>query len=378
MKEKKVLVSGCYDLIHGGHVAFFKTAAQFGKLYVSVGADSNLLLLKGKAPYFSQEERVYMVNAIRFVEEAFVASGSGMLDFEPDIERIKPDFFVVNKDGHTPDKEELCKRMGIEYKVLERIPETGLPPRASSLTKKELGFPYRICIAGGWMDQPWVSEIYPGSVVVAQLMPTIEFNDRSGMATSSRKVALEIWENKFPNGDPIHNAKLLFGAENPPWSKYISGSQDHIGLLNPGVSRLYYNGGYWPEKIDSTRDKDICEWLSKALHLIPLEPRPVGYDPLEVKNLTRDIVKRLAGAGELCWESILRKDIIGLGESMTNTFLAWRKMLPYTVPVYVMKEMEEKYFPNYAGAVTSGSGGGYVMVASEYAIEGELKIKVRF
>jgi len=77
-------------------------------------------------------------------------------------------------------------------------------------------------------------------------------------------------------------------------------------------------------------------------------------------------------------ESILRKDIIGLGESMTNTFLAWRKMLPYTVPVYVMKEMEEKYFPNYAGAVTSGSGGGYVMVASEYAIEGELKIKVRF
>jgi len=83
------------------------------------------------------------------------------------------------------------------------------------------------------MDQPWVSEIYPGSVVVAQLMPTIEFNDRSGMATSSRKVALEIWENKFPNGDPIHNAKLLFGAENPPWSKYISGSQDHIGLLNP-------------------------------------------------------------------------------------------------------------------------------------------------
>ena len=55
MKEKKVLVSGCYDLIHGGHVAFFKTAAQYGKLYVAVGTDANLLLLKGKVPYYSQK-----------------------------------------------------------------------------------------------------------------------------------------------------------------------------------------------------------------------------------------------------------------------------------------------------------------------------------
>ena len=199
MKEKKVLVSGCYDLIHGGHVAFFKTAAQYGKLYVAVGTDSNLLLLKGKAPYYSQEERVYMVNSIRFVEKAFLAAGSGMLDFEPDMERIKPDIFIVNSDGHTAEKEALCKKFGVEYKVLNRIPEKGLPSRASSSIKKELQFPYRICIAGGWMDQPWVSEIYPGSVVVAQLWPTIEFNDRSGMATSSRKVAIEIWGNRYPD-----------------------------------------------------------------------------------------------------------------------------------------------------------------------------------
>ncbi len=378
MEEKKVLVSGCYDLIHGGHVAFLKTAAQYGKLYVAVGADSNLLLLKGKAPYFSQEERVYMVNSIRFVEEAFVAAGSGMLDFEPDMKRIKPDVFIVNLDGHTSGKEELCKKLGVEYKVLERIPEKGLPARASSSTKKELQFPYRICIAGGWMDQPWVSEIHPGSVVVAQLWPTIDFNDRSGMATSSRKVAIDIWGNQYPNGNPIKNAKILFGAENPPGSKYISGSQDHIGLLNPGISRLYYNGGYWPEQIDSIIDKETCEWLSKVLYLIPLEPRPVGYDPLKEKNLTADIVKELSNAGEQCWQSIIKKDTVGLGGSMTKSFLAWEKMLPYTVPEYIMKEMEEKYFSNYAGAITSGCGGGYVVVASEKEIAGAFKIKVRF
>lgn len=230
MTEKKVMVSGCFDLLHSGHIAFFKLASKFGKLYVAVGSDANLVLLKRKAPYFSQAERVYMVNSIRFVEEAFVASGSGMLDFKPDLERIKPDIFVVNTDGHTAEKEKLCKNYGIEYLILERVPEDGLPARASSTTKNELKFPYRLCSAGGWMDQPWVSEIYVGSVVVAQLLPTIDFNDRSGMATSSRKVALELWGNQYPKGNPLNNAKLLFGAENPPGSEYISGSQDHMAL----------------------------------------------------------------------------------------------------------------------------------------------------
>jgi cytidyltransferase-like protein len=102
MKDKRVLVSGCFDLLHGGHIAFLKSASQLGFLYVAVGADANLMLLKGERPHFSQEERVFMVNSIRYVKEAFIASGSGILDFKPDIERIKPDIFVVNSDGHTP------------------------------------------------------------------------------------------------------------------------------------------------------------------------------------------------------------------------------------------------------------------------------------
>ncbi|MFH1197815.1 MAG: adenylyltransferase/cytidyltransferase family protein [bacterium] len=378
MKNKKIFVSGCYDLLHGGHVAFFKTAAQYGDLYVSVGSDTNIRLLKGKAPYFSQDERVFMVHSIRFVKEAFVASGSGMLDFEPDLEKIKPDIFIVNSDGHTPEKELLCKKYGIEYKILERIPEKGLPARASSSAKKELQFPFRICIAGGWMDQPWVSEVYPGSVVVAQLWPTIDFNDRSGMATSSRKVAIDIWGNQYPNGEPIKNAKILFGAENPPGSKYISGSQDHIGLLNPGISRLFYSGNYWPEQIESTTDNEICEWLSNVLHLIPLKPRPIGYDPIKEKHLTKKNIKELGDAGEQCWQSIIKKDIIGLGNSMKATFFAWKKILPFTVPDNLMNEMETNIFPNYFGGITSGSGGGYIVVVSEKEVPSALKIKVRY
>jgi cytidyltransferase-like protein len=375
MKEKKVLVSGCYDLIHGGHVAFFKTAAHYGKLYVAVGTDSNLLLLKGKAPYYSQEERVFMVNSIRYVEKAFLATGSGMLDFEPDMERIKPDVFIVNSDGHTVEKEALCRKFGVEYKVLERIPEKGLPQRASSSIKRELQFPYRICIAGGWMDQPWVSEIYPGSVVVAQLWPTMEFNDRSGMATSSRKVALDIWGNRYPDGDPQKNAQLLFGAENPPGTQHVSGSQDHLGLLCPGINRLYYEGSYWPRKIDSTTDPVICEWLSRVMHLIPLEPRPLGYDPLLRKNLTLGLIKQLGESGDLCWKSILNRDVRGLGKAMKQSFEMWQMILPATVPEWVKKETEQ--YNDYPGFITSGCGGGYLIVASEKEVQGAVKIKIK-
>lgn len=377
IKNKKVLVSGCYDLLHGGHIAFFKTAAAYGRVYVSIGRDNNLMLLKGKKPYFSEEERLYIVKSIKYVEDAFLASGSGMLDFEPDLRRLKPDIFIVNHEGHTAEKEKLCAELGIEYLVLERIPEPGLPLRSSSGTKRELRFPYRICIAGGWMDQPWVSKIYPGSVVVAQIWPTLEFNDRSGLATSSRNIAIKLWGDSYPDGDYRENARLLFGAENPPGKEYISGSQDHIGLLYPGVNRLYYTGGYWPEKIESTTKKEICDWLSDVINLVPLEPRPMGYDPLKIMNLEKPLIKELGETGDSCWNAILKKDIEGLGKAMTGTLLAWKKILPMTVPDPVLEELEKNYFPNYPGAITSGSGGGYVMVVSGKPVEGAIKVKVR-
>jgi len=377
MSDKKVMVSGCYDLLHAGHVAFFKTAAQYGKLYVSVGQDENLFQLKGKKPYFTQEERVYMVQSVRFVTEAFVSSGMGMLDFEEDMKRLKPDIFIVNSDGYTEGKARICKENNVELIVLERIPEEGLPARSSSSSKKELQFPYRVCLAGGWIDQPWVSAVHPGSVVVAQIWPTIEFNDRSGMATSSRKVAYELWGGKLPEGDQVRNAQLLFGAENPPGKKYISGSQDHLGLLVSGVSRLDYHGEYWPSNIENTHDKETCDWLSDVLHLIPLSPRPDGYDPLIEQNLNVDLVKQLGEAGKKCYNAIVAKDVKLLGESMTETFYLWRKILPNTVPSWVLEEMENRFIGKYPGAITSGCGGGYAIVASKEPIDGALKIKVR-
>lgn len=378
MNSKNVLVSGCYDMLHGGHIAFFKTASAYGNLYVSVGRDENLLLLKGKKPVFSEEERLYIVKSIKYIYDAFLASGTGMLDFEPDLKRLKPDIFIVNHEGHTIDKENLCKKMGVEYVVLERIPEPGLPARSSSGTKRDMRFPYRLCLAGGWIDQPWVSEIHPGSVVVAQIWPTMDFNNRSGLATSSRDFAKKIWGDRYPDGIPLENAKILFGAENPPGTKYVAGSQDHLGLLLPGVSRLHYNGGYWPDYIQSSVDKEKCDWLTHVIHLVPLEPRPDGYDPLKEMHLEKSFIRELGESGDLCWDAIVNRDISRLGKALTDTLLSWKNILPLTVPDWVMNELETKYFPNYPGAITSGSGGGYVIVVSETEVEGAIKIKVRY
>jgi cytidyltransferase-like protein len=131
--RKKVLVTGCYDWFHSGHVRFFEEVSAHGDVYAVVGHDANLRLLKGAGhPLFPQEERRYVVQAIRFVKQALVSTGEGWLDAEPEILRIKPDIYAVNEDGDKPVKREYCERRGIQYLVLARTPAPGLPQRTST------------------------------------------------------------------------------------------------------------------------------------------------------------------------------------------------------------------------------------------------------
>jgi len=372
---KKVLVSGCYDLLHAGHIAFFESAAEYGDLHVCIGSDENIRLLKGHAPKFSQAERLYMVQAVRHVKHARVSTGTGMLDFEPDLRELQPDLFVVNHDGATPEKKALCESQGVEFVELPRVPKEGLPARSSSGIKATTELPYRVCLAGGWIDQPWVSAVAPGSVVVAQIEPTVNFSLRSGMATSTR----QHWERIMPLGVEIADreklAKVLFGYENPPGTKYVAGSQDSIGLTYPGINRLDYDGGYWPHRIESCLDEDICAWLEQSLAVVPLFERPPGYDPLSKQNLTPDIVHRLGVAGEQCYEAILAKDIRGFGHSMTETHDSWREMLPETTSPEI-DEILNSYNDQGYGRVTSGCGGGYIYVATQDDLPGSFRIKV--
>jgi cytidyltransferase-like protein len=131
--RKKVLVTGCYDWFHSGHVRFFEEVSAYGDVYAVVGHDANIRLLKGQGhPLFPQAERRYVVQSIRFVKQALVSTGEGWLDAEPEILRIKPDIYAVNEDGDRPVKREYCERRGLEYLVLKRAPAPGLPKRTST------------------------------------------------------------------------------------------------------------------------------------------------------------------------------------------------------------------------------------------------------
>ena len=131
--RKKVLVTGCYDWVHSGHVRFFEEVSAYGDLYVVVGHDANIRLLKGPGhPLFPQEERRYVVGAIRHVTQALIATGDGWVDADPEIRRLKPDIYAVNEDGDRGGKREYCAELGIEYLVLKRAPAPGLLPRTST------------------------------------------------------------------------------------------------------------------------------------------------------------------------------------------------------------------------------------------------------
>jgi cytidyltransferase-like protein len=131
--RKRVLVTGCFDWVHSGHVRFFEEVSAYGDLYVVLGHDANIRLLKGPGhPLFPQEERRYVVGAIRHVTQALIATGDGWVDADPEIRRLKPDIYAVNEDGDRGGKREYCAKLGIEYLVLKRIPAPGLPPRTST------------------------------------------------------------------------------------------------------------------------------------------------------------------------------------------------------------------------------------------------------
>ena len=101
--SKKVFVSGCYDLLHSGHVEFFKQASQYGDLYVGIGSDKTYLEYKHRKPMFPQEERLFMVKSIRYVKDAYINEGSGVIDFLSTLDLVQPDVFVVNAEGGSDD-----------------------------------------------------------------------------------------------------------------------------------------------------------------------------------------------------------------------------------------------------------------------------------
>lgn len=248
--------------------------------------------------------------------------------------------------------------------------------------------PHRLALAGGWIDQPFVSRVNPdppGSMVVVSLEPEVWFMDRAGMAGSTRRVALQLWKEGLPQRPAAELVRELYWAENKDKAD-PSGSQDMIGLIYPGISRLDYDarfeGGVFPVHIESCCDPAVTQWLETVLHLIAVNQRPEGYSPLGVKNLDPVWVSRLGQTGKACYQAILARDLDRLGASMNQCMVCWARILPHTVRHPALRidllGLLEWFQRRYAGAMYSGCGGGYLIVASEAPVPGSFQGKVRW
>lgn len=395
MSNKKVFVSGCYDLLHSGHVEFFKQASQFGDLYVGIGSDATYLEYKHRKPMFPEEERLFMVQSVRYVKEAYINQGSGVIDFITTLDMVKPDVFVVNAEGGSDEKRQLCRERGIEYIELQRTPAEGLQARSSSGLKQALSqesyrseanrsgsvsssssIPTRLDLAGTWIDQPYVSQYHPGWAITISLEPTFEVRDRCGLSTSTRKMIQKIWPVKLPKMDPEMLARLVFCFENNPEREdgHISGAQDSIGICVPGLCRHYYDNNFWPKKVEYTNDEMTLRFLEQHLVMIPMEPRKPGCSVVEGKDITPEKVAALANAADACWNAIIAKDIDAFAAAYKASFNAQIAMFPGMVtPTYIGHENEydntyiqkaiDMYSPMpdvLAWKMPGAGGGGYL------------------
>ena len=376
-ERKKVFVTGCFDMLHSGHIAFFEEAAKFGDVYVGLGSDETVFNLKGRYPINNQDERKYIIDALTCVKHCCINSGSGIMDFIKEIETVKPHYFVVNEDGNTPAKEELSKKQGIEYIVLKRIPHERLPVRSSTTLRNECIMPFRIDLAGGWLDQPFVGKLAPGPVLTISIEPTIEFNERSGMASSTRRKAIEIWHTDVPPGNREQLARMLFSYENPPGTSIIAGSQDSIGIVFPGLNKIDYTGNFWPAKITTVYDEDILSWIEEHLFLILLGPRENNYHVLVNTFINKGNVEALRDAAEKTWDALLAKDLDTFGDFFRKSFEAQIKMFPNMMEDNIYHVIE-KYKNSACGWNYSGAGGvGYLIFVSQTPIKGAMQVKIR-
>jgi cytidyltransferase-like protein len=374
---KKVFVSGCFDMLHSGHIAFFKEASNYGDLYVALGSDKTVFDLKGRLPVNTEQERLFMVKSVSFVKDAFISCGSGILDFEQELRDMHPDYFIVNVDGHTPEKRTLCHDLGIEYLILERKPYAGLEARSTTMLRQREYMPYRIDLAGGWLDQPFVSEHYPGAVVTISLEPTISFNERSGMASSTRRSALDLWGPKLPVGNPEKLAKILFCYDNPPGTKVISGSQDSIGIVFPGLAKAHYEGQYWPRRIEHVVDETLLRFVESSLYLVSLGPRYSQYDVLADTRFSRDLAKALADAADFCWDAILGRDIVNFGRSLREGFEAQVAMFPHMMNDRIAALIDEYRHQALGWKLSGAGGGGYLILVSDRPIPDATRVLAR-
>lgn len=364
---KKAFVSGCFDLLHSGHVAFFQEAASYGELYVAIGSDRNIFELKQRPTINSEAERLFMIQSLACVKQAFVAKGSGILDFVEELKQIKPSYFVVNEDGSTAEKKNLCESLGIEYVVLKREPHSGLAVRSTTALRSQSRLPESLDLAGSGLDQPAISRQCPGPVLTISIHADLE------CTSPTRTAGIELWGARLPADKPEKLAKTLFGYSNLPGTGEVQGSANAIGVTFAGLSRADYSGEYWPTKISSVHDEQVLRFIEESLYLLPIKGSTAKNQAL----VTLENSRALANAAEACWQALLSQDRASFGTNIRKSFEAQQALFPDLVNRSI-QNLIDAHRERISGWSLWGSGEcSALLLVSDHQPENAKRINIR-
>lgn len=228
--------------------------------------------------------------------------------------------------------------------------------------------PYRLDLAGGWLDQPFISSIFSGSVITLSILSEKEYNKRSGLATSTRDTLIKLHSLGIMPEDQIEAAKLLFRYDNKPGTVNISGAQDSIGLCVKGLSRHFYNGRYWPKSIEICQDEKILDWIESHIYLKALPERKENYDVFEDKNINASDIQGLSECSDKCWKAIMEMNLSDFAYYVTYTYEYQKHLFP---------NIETNGpIPQCLGYKLAGAGGGgYVIMINEDPCGERIKVR---
>jgi cytidyltransferase-like protein len=359
-----VLVAGFFDLLHSGHVRFFEEAARHGRLIVSIGSDENSLASKGKKPIYGEEERRYMVAAVRHVAEAHLARTIGPLSFTEHVEQFKPDIFIINQDGHTEEKQIFCEEHGIQYLVMERTPKLDFKLRSTSELRGLDRIPHRLDLAGGFFDQKKLNSITPGPVITCNVEP-MELVDRAGMSSSTRGVIHELFGNQLPaDRSEQEIANIILAYENFD-TEYISGATDAYGLVFSSVCRFDFQDSYRPHAVSKINDNTILTWLEQHLFLALTHPRPDDYRVFDGREKfpARELQQYAKTAGET-WQAIKAKDLAALVKCVNQTRRHQQTLIPGYISSAVEPEIDHLEQAGHGVKLMGAGGAGYLMIVT--------------
>lgn len=383
MYKKKVLVTGCFDLLHPAHILFLKKAATFGSLHVSVGSDLAIRRQKNKTPTFDESERCFMLKNVKCVDWVGIPDSPEPTGFMQHLHEINPDIFVINEDGHSKEKQKLVEDAGVVYQVLKRDHFDPSKPTSSTDISGRINLPTRISLCSGFLDNPTVSRECGSDIanlVVVPIEQIADLQERSGMATSTRKTAQKYFGNSLPTRySSSQLGEILFHLENPPTRRsYISGTLDSYGIISHGVRKFQYlPGEYIPAAQEVITNASTLEWLESHLYLKHAFRRPMDCE-IYVDSTSQDFASRcrsLNDASISAWNAIISHDIIELAEAMNQSRIAQTEIVRNHCP----KELSDFIHREKAmGSMIMGAGGGgYVaFLASQIPNDG-IPIRIR-